>query len=624
MADVAATVVSLIGTIKTCIDLWDIIVAGMSTTEDLNNMIIQIQTERIRFLLWCYTTGFSGLDIKSSDESSLAPVPTVKHEDSTSLIVPVLQEAFMLRHFTSVFNQIHLALTNAEKLICKYNQTGRPHFLGLRRQGKQDDAPTVELVAGKTHDVLGDIAKLPKTSMWDKVKWVAQDKTTLKDLIDSLTRHNDGLQNILGMLAHQTHATYARLLESALTSTLMAEEITKQFDCNGQVPPLLESKRKNNLLALCQISERSKVLTPLGQIEEFQGSQAIAAIPIIVQSLLLTQEPGEVMYLDPSQLDPPPSVVVNSLPRLRYVGKYKDEDVLVEWRYYSSRLSPEGLSILDSRVHMLAMQLRQSSTVPNFRVLHCLGYLNADKENRYGMVFRYPQGTTTASLRERLARDYKKNVQRDLDARLKLARDLANSVYRFLSTGWLHKNLRADSVLFFEADNAENAYGLPEMYLGGFGFTRRDSPRELTENLPSILNSLPQESEWLLYVQPTAVPSRIDSKDATRSSMYSDVYSFGILLLEIALWQPVAKLRSSKWTIAEFHSIVFKKYEQQLRSTVGLKFTEVVRRCLQCDFGISDEISATGQIDERMQSRMLLSAFEKLIISELESMFASM
>jgi hypothetical protein len=177
--------------------------------------------------------------------------------------------------------------------------------------------------------------------------------------------------------------------------------------------------------------------------------------------------------------------------------------LIIEWRYYSTKITNESLSTLDIRIHMLAMQLQQSSTIPDISVLNCFGYFRDEKNHRYGMVFEYPNDhseTTLVSLRDGLVDDHRQRVRRDLDDRFRVARILVTTIYRLFSVRWFHKTISSNNVMFSENNTNPNSLDTP--YPCGFEFARRDALLESSERFPSLYHEAYTATEQRLYWHP--------------------------------------------------------------------------------------------------------------------------
>jgi hypothetical protein len=309
---------------------------------------------------------------------------------------------------------------------------------------------------------------------------------------------------------------------------------------------------------------------------------------------------------------------------LRDLGFCRQRPVIVEWRYYSTKLSDEGRALLENRVQLLAEQLMRCSKLTDFRVLPCLGCFYSEETRRYGVVFDYPSPTATPiSLRDQLEVDYRKKKKRDLSDRIHLAQTLCRSLYRFFSVGWLHKNVRSENVLLF--GEIPDSYHIPEAYLAGFGFSRRNSARDATEQYPSVLKGRQSDREWQLYTHPRRQEilhkssSVSGSSRAASSNPLFDVYGLGIILLEIALWCPVSWICSRDMEPYEFQRTIDKTCEPKLRYLMGERYTKVVLGCLTGDF--DEKVYGKGErLDNEnwTERRGFLQAFESLVVAELD------
>ena len=207
--------------------------------------------------------------------------------------------------------------------------------------------------------------------------------------------------------------------------------------------------------------------------------------------------------------------------------------VWIEWR--------EQDPILDIRpdnqpscVDKLVALLTDPSKPDLLGVPHCLGYFN-DPEcketdfrgGRLGFVFEKPADTTATpvSLRELL----KTRSKPSLTERVALAKKISESLMALHSVNWLHKNLRSHNIIFFPGPGYTVDYSCP--YLSGFGYASPPFSQDLTEK-PS------QNPEYDMYRHPrTRGLGPRDGRQGFRRAY--DIYSLGVVLLEIANWQTI-------------------------------------------------------------------------------------
>jgi serine/threonine protein kinase len=315
----------------------------------------------------------------------------------------------------------------------------------------------------------------------------------------------------------------------------------------------------------------------------------------------------------------------------RTLGTYQGQPIIVEWKHYSTKIPPALLSNLKRRVDMLTLQLQRSSQTAGFSVLPCVGHFDDEPRHRIGIVFERPDNTTPISLRERMAQDRRSNRVRELGQRFNVAKTIVLAIYRMHSVGWLHKSMLSENILFSESVN-EDALHLSTPFLCGFDFSRPDAPNEMTERIPSIMIQVYNDQERSLYRHPD-LDYKHSAEDPTklkpRSTRYRkeyDIYSLGIILLEIGLWYPIKDLSKKDQTLEEFRQRLLEKYLPELRYRMGDRYFNVVHKCLCGGFGNeSSEIavsegSSTEEeyICEYEQSQKFIEAFARDAVEELE------
>ncbi|KIW64871.1 hypothetical protein PV04_07175 [Phialophora macrospora] len=260
-------------------------------------------------------------------------------------------------------------------------------------------------------------------------------------------------------------------------------------------------------------------------------------------------------------------------------GRYEDRDVWIEWKesrgvVHNTAAQP---SWVEDRMRLLA-DLLSSEKPERFRAHRCLGYVKIVTKDdprlvgyadRFGMVFdkpssAFPGPSKMVTLRALLEDPFKPSFS----ARTTLSAVLARCVLGFHDVNWLHKGLRSDNILFYiPADSHPNEWQryqravLAEPYVSGFELSRPDSAVGMSEGPEA-------NAARDLYRHPRAQSAnwfpRLDSDSAVYRKSY-DLYSLGLVLLEIALWRPlenllgvqnvhqlsVVQLRNVKWMILE-------------------------------------------------------------------------
>lgn len=162
--------------------------------------------------------------------------------------------------------------------------------------------------------------------------------------------------------------------------------------------------------------------------------------------------------------------------------------------------------------------------------LKCQGYVERTGEaQRFELVFQIPNGYSSdpRTLRSMLIDENRPSLKH----RYKLSLKLAGTLFILQTSGFVHKRVRPDSILmikptFWENHNVE----LGEPFLLGWGDARSEDG--VTKKIP--LHMKTQSTSYnLTYTHPR--DAGMQRTDEYRS--LDDVYSFGVTLIEIALWK---------------------------------------------------------------------------------------
>ncbi|KAH8886151.1 hypothetical protein GQ53DRAFT_750750 [Thozetella sp. PMI_491] len=170
-----------------------------------------------------------------------------------------------------------------------------------------------------------------------------------------------------------------------------------------------------------------------------------------------------------------------------------------------------------------------------------------------------------------------------------LARQLTSSIALFHASQWLHKAFRSDNILFFGDTTKPDA--LLDPYISGF-----ESSREISSE---SIGYRPTGSGPVDYFYH---PSSIDG-----FTKPMDLYSFGVVLLEIAYWRPLrAKIQKARAqsSLHEIQRLFVKTAKNQLPAMTGSIYAEAVTRCLEC--ALPDET------DEDFTCAMSIEVISKL------------
>ena len=354
-----------------------------------------------------------------------------------------------------------------------------------------------------------------------RLQWAAVGRDKLNKLVEDIGYFNKCLHSLLE--SSDRHFVTAAL-GSLLRDVIARSNVSSELDI---VKELLRTTAVASPEAIASAASLKKIRFILGLVKDADAQQSKNVSGV---KLKLT-------YLKPKNLVRDRTY---NFPRGRELARYKSELVLVEWRFVKIQQEPQ----VKSKVDQLAILLGNTGDT-SFHSLHCMGVLPKDSayqpedntEICYGLVFSLALGQPTAlslsGSRILTLQDlYSKTRKPSLNERLKIAQALAETVLQLHTSGWLHKGIRPDNILFVDADGqgweAQNAKG---PYLAGYEYARPSN---------AVTETVPSQPDNDLYRHPSAQgPARSGFR------MSFDLFAVGCVLLEIALWAKLEDILQS-------------------------------------------------------------------------------
>jgi len=266
------------------------------------------------------------------------------------------------------------------------------------------------------------------------------------------------------------------------------------------------------------------------------------------------------------------------------------------------RLLDSFFDLSKELVRELAVRLK-SANPSTFGLLTCIGALHDEKKNEFSLVFRIPDSMSEPeTLRARIIAS---ETTHSLSDRFRLATQLARAVFSVHTFDLVHKSIRPENIILFQ--DQESALGSP--FLLGFERIRRHADT----------TQLRGDVDWEknLYRH----PERQGSSIRDRYIMQHDIYSLGVCLLEIGLWNSfveysnpnIGPTRSQTYDLSAgstndfgtpeiLKSCLLSLAAKELPGKMGTKYTRIVESCLTCldvgneEFGDESESEDEGVI----------------------------
>ena len=312
----------------------------------------------------------------------------------------------------------------------------------------------------------------------------------------------------------------------------------------------------------------------------------------------------------------------------------EQESVFVEWQSYGGD-NEHANEVAEKQIQELSAFLSVSDRPEDFRSLDCLGLFKEPSHDRYGAVYRLPTHLrrlgkdicVATSLTDMILGNVR---PLDLGIRFELAKKLMYSLVVLHSCGWLHKNISPESILFFPRipEPGQSVVlqhrDVERPTLMGYGLSRPDDvPDAVLDNIkirkrPDISRNFDEpepkpspddEREYeqddlrrsLIYQHPDKVASRF-----RRFRHSYDIYSLGLVLLEIGLWRSLqSDSDTRRQNYHKYQESVVTQLVPRLWGQCGAIYGSVVKDCLTME---TDDPSPA----EKSQRRLAWNLAERL------------
>jgi len=379
--------------------------------------------------------------------------------------------------------------------------------------------------------------------------WGIKDKQKFTEIVDRMGSLNADLRNLV-------HGQNMRSLAAAISSSLLPQIKDSLY--------LIALQQTESIDPLLKLSARLKELQTAS--DQHAGPKA----PIL--------KLNSVFKADPDQL------TIKKSTGMFLHGNSQEQRAWVEWVPLPQEQSWEHKELVLSRVESLSVMLSAAKD-PEFRIPPCLALVEDTDhlENwwrKLGFVFAAPANQVIPSTGPTTLTDFiaaTKPCPPLLNERFELAYKLASAVSLIHAAKWIHKGIRSENICFF--NNAEGAIDARNPWISGFDYSRPESQtslRDRVKNIPAID----------IYYHPD-----VPFKGFDRSR---DIYSLGVVLLEIAIWSPLQSVieRSTEkelgaMTMSEYKAF-FLESLPMVGSLSGASYRDAVRACLTGDVGQAD------------------------------------
>ncbi|KAF2194152.1 hypothetical protein K469DRAFT_455938, partial [Zopfia rhizophila CBS 207.26] len=524
---------------KAAVEAWRTLDDAITFDDDTENLIIRLETLKAHLAIWA-----------------------AKARLTNGKLVPALLPLEELLERT---------LRRIRDLVIEVEQQGKKYGIVTKVPGESDSKRATAAIiqmrrslhsiitSSRSKTNLGNLvegeaspqlkAERNETSVSRRVYWAIRDNKKFEEFIGMLERHVRGLQSFT------------------------IETDRKEIQQGGTRPALEIIRRLSQPEALSQL--RHSILLQRTPSLGMRASEA--------EDWSLVGSSGE------------------NRSRIRFLKKVRiDPEVtyLFEKKEYDMNISDDLKDLLRESIRKLVSLLGGSGAQRKLHTLQAVGYVDDPDYHCWWIIFQFPQSPMDAfELRSSeplsLHKLFSSPLKPALEARYRLAKRLVDTFARLYGSDWMHKGINSKNIIFPQvySEASFSGFGSTQMALvQGFNYSRQLTQAQ-TIDRGKVLNDL----ESALYRHPS-----YQGEAASGYQIHYDIYSLGLVLLEIALWGPLMDFLAAKYRpgkeppialspdMRRFHEAeafelkrrVMIRVVHELAYRVGTKYKEIVQWCL--------------------------------------------
>ncbi|KAK5062564.1 hypothetical protein LTR84_004637 [Exophiala bonariae] len=563
-----------------CIKGYEIFLDMVGMPAKFAHLLVRMQLERTRLLNWGEKVGLL---------EEVLEQPSMTLHLHRNLIVDILFEIQRLFKESLLIQDKFASVGNLKE--------DRASPRTIDQASSQFQPKNNGALLEKALKALKTAAEIPTRLQWALVK---QEKFEI--LVEKLISYNNSIVSLLD------RTTIQQIYDMQIQTQLTMLQVSSKVDDLKQLALAIQMQTHSSTPASVEIHIGS------------QSGPARSHTDDAASFARLTNFKAQQINLDLESLNDRPGPLDGELTSrdtrcaTRSLALYGGQRVWIEWKEYDpDHQLVSWPQMIGERVKKLAILLGIEDTPKEFRAPRCLGYFQDISEDaaRYGLVYKIPPGLVESepmTLLDLIQQEGKPSLTR----RIGLAHKISESIIYLHAVNWLHKGVRSENIVFFAMPGQMPDLASPT--ISGFEYARPDLPEELTE-MPS------EDFHHDIYRHPDAI-----GRAETRSRKSWDIYSLGVVLVEIAFWKSIAdivglhetqkgarsKLRRVRDTLLD------DQFLRQIGAEVGEIYQGIVRRCIEggMDLGIPDgadeAVPETGAELQRVFSQAVVQSFHSI------------
>lgn len=624
-----AASIELVGVAKSCLLAFNDLRNSDQPSKEQQELHFRLLTQGVKFERWCETLGVQDMiALAESNPKGWKQTNEWKAFERAMTFELRFKNGDMARLTLDIVKNMKLKFIEAGKIFTKYSDSkptsapettkSRLNLRWSRLSHKGNGAPP-QCPTPPTEDSHSTTSR--GTRLYSNARWLSTDKSAVLKLLTSIEKINESLVDLL--------------------QPTLQDQIDRRTNM-----AILDSKGYHTLSLAQSLPEGSNDLKALASMKQWQLQEQRENrddTSSIQSSTTLQYEPSNHRVYTYTVQDFKRGTL--GIGDSRSLSFLDGKSVVIEWKYYSND-HPFRMEH-SVRLAGLVSILNHNNLFNKFLALPCKGLVSDNDNSRIGIVFVIGEESITMVKSLQIQIRTTSATPPPVGERFYLAKRLSLSLHYLLSVQWLHKSIRSDNILSFVSHSAKSItehpkrsiadpaetdvvdenpksksaakaqltglpVALPPSYLLGWDLSRPDHPSELSETLSISTAGFQTKLETIQMYSHPDISSNTKTGKRPRYRAQFDIYSMGLVLLEIGLWRTLDTIRPRCKDDEDFRRRVQAEYCDKLQSKMGLIYWRAVQRCLNNDFSVEEENSSEDK------ESSLQVAFEKYVVCELE------
>lgn len=554
MADPGTIIAAVTICYKVAIKAWSAFHDALNYDDESADVVVRLEIERFRFQTWAKNVGLTN----NTFDTNLHPIYELVAE-RLNRITKLFEEA------EKVKDSFGLAVSDAAKT--------RPDKIHSILSGMASSIRSM----GIKLDVDEKAREQDSKKVTSRIRWALVSKKRFFTLVSTVELHINKLDDLLTETQRRTEKDDWKRINIVLVGNVPTDQLDLLQRALGKDPG---DERQRTISGIDALVEK-KAINTSSYIRSHTGAHSLARRELegFVYQDLRTQNR------------------VLAIPKPAIQDMLGPGPFILERKQYDPDISLQDKRILKARLDRLILLLSCTRS-DDFRTFKAVGYCEDPSSFSWWLIFQCPFSINLAELESSqlvsLKSIFPLKYKPPLEDRLKLASLLSKTLAEIFNSGWMHKGIRSENILFPEIYDTtspnlkDKSTNITTPYLGGFEYSRQDT-EAVTIDKGKHLRNL----ESSIYRHPD-----YQGDAASGYKTKYDIYSFGMVLVEIALWIPISTILDAKGvksnsvqlssTMTKFHteealelkSRVLGRVKTELAFRTGSQFRDVVHWCL--------------------------------------------